>query len=135
MNPVFIQGIFSKARHTIHRHIAAAGDLVRAGVCRHTWRQQHVSARGGGAAAAARAQTQVPLRGAGEVPRGARAWSYKLQMLPCLRAGAARDGRVALCPRAHPGLQTRARQGGRGRAGGEVSPGEVSTRVFLLNIM
>ena len=30
-----------------------------------------MSARGGGAAAAARAQTQVPLRGAREVPRGA----------------------------------------------------------------
>ena len=84
-----------------------------------------MSARGGRAAAAARGQTPVPLRGAGEVPRGAGrgVTSYKVTMLPCLRAGAARDRRVALCPRAHPGLQTRARQGGRGRAGGEVSPG------------
>ena len=30
-----------------------------------------MSARGGGAAAAARGQTPVPVRGAGEVPRGA----------------------------------------------------------------
>ena len=80
-------------------------------------------ARGGGAAAAARGQTPVPLRGAGEVPRGAGRGVTSYHVTACLRAGAARDGRVALCPRAHPGLQTRARQGGRGRAGGEVSPG------------
>ena len=44
-----------------------------------------MSARGGGAAAAARAQTQVPLRGAGEVPRGAGLGLTKVQ---CYRVSA-----------------------------------------------